>query len=343
MRALVTGAGGFVGRAVCERLLEKGWKVRGFNRGSYPEVEALGIEMVRGDLADARSVLEAAAGCDVVFHVGAKAGIWGPESEYHSANVVGTANVVAACREHGIGKLVFTSSPSVVHSGGHIEGGDESLPYPEHYEAPYPRTKAEAERMVLAANGENLATVALRPHLVWGPRDNHLVPKIVARAKSGRLRLVGDGLNLVDTVYIDNAAEAHLAACDRLEPGAECAGRAYFISNGEPLAIRDVINGIVGAAGLPPTTATVPVGVAVTAGKVLEKLHGWFAPDREPQMTSFLARQLATAHWFDISAARRDLAWNPEIPLAEGFARLKAWFDCENLHDPRLNGLHTGE
>jgi nucleoside-diphosphate-sugar epimerase len=331
----VTGAGGFVGRAVSERLLDRGWSVRGFNRGAYPELAALGVEMVRGDLADASAVMAATAGCDAVFHVGAKAGIWGSDAEYHSANVVGTANVLAACREHGVPKLVYTSSPSVVHSGGHIEGGDESLPYPDHFESPYPRTKAEAERMVLAANGDGLATVALRPHLVWGPRDNHLVPKIVARAKSGRLRLVGDGSNLVDTVYIDNAADAHLAACERLGPGAGCAGRAYFISNGEPMPVRDVINGIIAAAGLPPVTSTIPVGVAVAAGKVLETLHGWFAPRREPQMTAFLARQLATAHWFDISAARKDLGWEPKVPLAEGFQRLKAWFE-----DRRDAGSH---
>jgi len=323
-RALVTGGGGFLGSAILRLLLaEGGFKLRSFSRSAYPELETEGIECFRGDLADAESLSRAVEGCDLVFHVGAKAGVWGKYREYYETNVRGTENVLKACREHGVARLIYTSSPSVVHGGEAIEGGDESLPYPDHFEAPYPETKAMAEQMVLASNEANLLTVALRPHLIWGPGDNHLVPKIIDRARKGRLRLVGDGSSLIDTVYIDNAAQAHLAAARALQPGAECAGRAYFITNGEPRPVREIINGILAAGGLPPVKKCVPMGLAVAAGRTLEFAHRLLAPGKEPAMTAFLARQLGTAHYFDISAARRDLGWAPHITLDEGFKLLK--------------------
>lgn len=325
--ALVTGGGGFLGKAIVKRLMERGFSVRSFSRGAYPELEAAGVQCFRGDLADGEGVAEAVEGCDVVFHVGAKAGVWGAYADYYDANVRGTENVLSACVRHGVGRLVYTSSPSVVHGGEAIEGGNESLPYPEHFEAPYPETKAMAEQMVLAVNGPDLLTVALRPHLIWGPEDNHLVPKIVARARAGKLKLVGDGDNLVDTVYIDNAADAHLDALDRLNDGAACCGKPYFITNGEPRPIKEIVNSIVGAAGLPPVDRSIPIGVAVVAGKTLELAHRLFAPSREPMMTAFLARQLGTAHWFDITGARRDLGYEPAVSLDEGFERLAEWFE----------------
>ncbi len=325
--ALVTGGGGFLGKAIVKRLLERGLAVRSFSRGAYPELEAVGVEGFRGDLADAEAVAAAVESCDVVFHVGAKAGIWGSHSEYYDANVKGTEHVLAACARHGVRRLIYTSSPSVVHGGDAIEGGDESLPYPDHFEAPYPETKAMAEQLVLAANGSELMTVALRPHLIWGPEDNHLVPKIVGRARAGKLKLVGDGCNLVDTIYIDNAAEAHLDAFDSLTPGSACCGKAYFITNGDPRPVKEIIDRMVSAAGLPPVDKHVPMGVAVAAGRTLELVHRLFAPSKEPMMTAFLARQLGTAHWFDISAARRDLGYEPAVSLDDGFELLAEWFE----------------
>ncbi|MCP4897431.1 MAG: NAD-dependent epimerase/dehydratase family protein [bacterium] len=326
MRALVTGGGGFLGKAIVLKLLERGWSVRSLARGSYPELDELGVETVRGDLADREVVDAAVADCDVVFHVAAKAGIWGPEKEYYEANVIGTANVLLACRAHGVPKLVYTSSPSVVHGGGEIAGGDESLPYPLHHEASYPRTKAAAEQMVLAANTNKLSTISLRPHLIWGPGDNHLAPRMIERQRQGRLRLVGDGTNLIDTVYIDNAADAHLLAADRVEPGAACAGKAYFITQGEPLPLAEWLNRILAAAGLPPVERRLSPGKAQFLAGVLETVFKVFHLPGEPPLTRFLASQLATAHWFDISAARRDLEYEPEVSIDEGFERLGAWF-----------------
>ncbi|MDP6935477.1 MAG: NAD-dependent epimerase/dehydratase family protein, partial [Myxococcota bacterium] len=234
MTVLVTGAGGFLGGAVARQLVERGETVRSFSRGEYPALAAMGIDVRRGDLADSDAVLAAADGCDAVIHVAARPGIWGKWDDYHRPNVLGTDNVIAACRTHGIGRLVFTSSPSVVVATEHTEAGDESLPYPSRYPAHYPATKALAEQAVLAANDATLSTVALRPHLVWGPGDNHLLPRMVTRSRAGKLALLGSGDNMVDTTWIEDAARAHLLALDRLEPGAACAGRAYFITQGEP-------------------------------------------------------------------------------------------------------------
>lgn len=331
MKALVTGGGGFVGGAVVDTLLARGDEVVSLARGDYPALRERGVTTLRGDLADPACAREAVVGCDVVFHVAARAGIRGTAAQFRHSNVEGTRVLLDACREAGTRRFVFTSTPSVVHAGGDIEGGDESLPYATHFDAAYPETKAEAERLVLAANGPTLATVALRPHLVWGPGDTQLVPRILDRARSGRLRLVGDGSAVIDTTYVDDAAQAHLDAADRLAPGAACAGRPYFITSGDPRPVRELVNGIVVAGGLEPVEGTVPLPVAVGAGAVVESV--WRVLERvpflgdvgDPPMTRFLARQLATAHWFDISAARRDLGYSPRVPLDEGFARLARW------------------
>ena len=323
MRALVTGGGGFLGGAVVRALVARGDDVVSLARGDYPALRELGVRTVRGDLADPRSVLSAAQGCEVVLHVAAKAGIWGRAEDYERSNVEGTRNVVEACRTLGIGRLVQTSTPSVVHGGGDIAGGDESLPYATHFSSDYPRTKVAAERLVLAAADDRLGTVALRPHLVWGPGDTQLVPRIVGRARSGRLRFVGGGTAVIDTTYVDDAVAAHLCAADRLSPGAACSGRPYFITSGQPRPVREVVNAILAAAGLPPETRSVPLPLAEAAGAVLERVWRLLRRQDDPPMTRFLARQLATDHWFDIGAARRDLGYEPVVGLDEGFRRLE--------------------
>lgn len=336
MRALVTGGGGFLGGAIVRLLRGRGDGVRSFARGDYPALAAAGVEVVRGDLADLEAVTRAVAGCEVVFHVAAKAGVWGGLEEYRRANVIGTQNVLAACRHCRVPRLVFTSTPSVTFAGADQEGVDESAPYAESYLAHYPRTKAEAERLVLAANAPELATVALRPHLIWGPGDPNLVPRLLDRGRRGKLRRVGARPNRVDSTFIDNAAQAHLLAADRLAAGGDAAravaGRAYFISNGEPLPMHDLINKILAAGHVPPMTRTISAGAAWAAGAALELAYKLAGRADEPPMTRFVARQLATAHWFDIGAARRDLGYVPRVTIDEGMRRL----------EEHLRGQHDG-
>lgn len=328
MKVLVTGAGGFVGGGIARALVARGHVVHAIQRGSYPDLDALAREgkarVLRGDLADPEAVLRAAEGCEAAFHVAAKAGVWGPYAEYYRSNVVATENVIAACRAHRIARLVFTSTPSVVHAGHDVRGLDERAPYAARYETAYPETKAIAEKMVLAANGASLATIALRPHLVWGPGDPHLVPRIVARARRGRLVLVGGGTNVIDATYLESAVHAHLCAFDRLAIGAPCAGRAYFVAQGEPMPLADLVNGILGAAGLPPVKRSVDPRAAWAIGAVIEGAFRLARAQTEPPLTRFVARQLATDHYFDLTAAKRDLGYHAPVSTAEGLERLRA-------------------
>lgn len=319
---LVTGGGGFLGGAIVRHLLDRDSKVRTFSRHKYPHLEKLGVQQFLGSLDDSAAVNKAVKGCDLVFHVAAKAGIWGPYEDYHQTNVVGTENVIKTCREHGVPKLVYTSSPSVIFNGTDMEGVDESVPYPDHFEAPYPKTKALAEQKILAANDGSLATVALRPHLIWGPDDNHLVPRILAKGKARQLRRIGKRDNLVDSIYIDNAADAHLLAAGKLSLGSPVAGKAYFISQDEPISVWDLINRILAAGGVPPVSKSISPGLAYFAGCVCEGVYKVLGIKAEPRITRFVARELSTAHWFDISAAKNDFGYRPKVSIEEGLQRL---------------------
>jgi 2-alkyl-3-oxoalkanoate reductase len=333
MHALVTGAGGFLGRYIVEQLLARGDRIRTFARHRYPELDALGAESIQGDIQDTAAIEHACEGIDVVFHVAAVAGIWGPWRHYHGINTLGTANVIAACRKCRVGRLVYTSSPSVTFAGRDQCGVDESAPYPTRWLAHYPHSKALAEQLVLAANTSELVTCALRPHLVWGPRDQHLVPRLIERARSGQLRQVGDGTNRIDAVYVENAAAAHLLAADALRPDSPVAGRSYFITNGEPVNCWQWINEILALAALPPVERKISRPAAYTAGAVLEGLWTVLGRTDEPRMTRFLAAQLGTSHYFNISAARRDLGYEPRISMVEGMQRLAAWMESAAAKD----------
>lgn len=323
MRILVTGGGGFLGSAICSMLVKRGDQVQSISRQAYPGLATMGISQFRGDLVDKGKIYSAAQGCDAIIHTAAKAGIWGDYSSYYQANVLGTQNIIEVCRELRITKLVYTSSPSVVFSGGDMEGVNESAPYPKRYLTAYPKTKAIAEQMVLNANDENLATVSLRPHLIWGPGDNHLVPRILARAKAGKLRKIGSRDVLVDSVYIDNAASAHILALDRLNFNSPCSGKAYFISNGEPWKLWDLVNEIILAGKGHVVNKTVSVSLAYFMGWLFEIIYTISRKHAEPPMTRFLAKELSTSHWFDISNARNDLGYVPMITIREGLDRLK--------------------
>ncbi|MBL0713227.1 MAG: NAD-dependent epimerase/dehydratase family protein [Desulfosarcina sp.] len=325
---LVTGGGGFLGGAIVRLLLGKGIRVRSFSRRHYPALDALGVEQVQGDIAHLDAVLAATAGVDLVFHVAAKPGIWGDYQDYHRPNVIGTENVLQACREHGVHHLVYTSSPSVVFNGQDMAGVDESVPYPGHWDAHYPQTKALAEQMVLQAGRRDLSTIALRPHLIWGPGDNHLAPRIIRRAK--RLRKIGPGRNRVDTIYIDNAAHAHLLAAENLIARPELSGRVYFISQDEPIVLWEMIDAILAAADLPPVKRSLSAPAARCIGTLSEWLYRTFRLPGEPPMTRFVADELASAHWFDIGAAKRDLGYRPLVSTQEGLHRLRHWLQTKN-------------
>lgn len=323
MISLVTGGGGFLGRYIVELLVARGQRVRSFSRRRYDALDALGVEQHVGDLRDVAAVAAACEGAEVVYHAAAVAGIWGPWSNYYETNTLGTRHVIEACVQRGVRRLIYTSSPSVTFDGRDQCGVDESAPYATRWLCHYPHTKALAEQEVLGANGyDDLLTCALRPHLIWGPRDEHLVPRLIARAKAGRLRRVGDSTNLIDMVYVENAALAHLQAADALTAGSPVAGRAYFISQGEPVNCWAWIDEILLLAGLPPVRKAISAKVAWRVGAALEGIYRLLRLRAEPPMTRFLAAQLSTSHYFDISRARQDFGYEPRISTVEGMHRL---------------------
>lgn len=318
MKILVTGGGGFLGGAICRQLLARGDEVTAYQRSADAGLEELGVKVIRGSITDLKTLSAAARGIEAIIHTAAKAGQWGAWDDYFQPNVTGTGNVITVCRDNRIHKLVFTSSPSVTHADGDVEGADESLPYAEHYHAHYPATKALAEQMVMAANCPELYTVSLRPHLIWGPGDNHLLPSLLERAKSGKLRLPGPE-KLIDTVYIDNAAKAHLLALDRLQSAPQTVGgKTYFISNDEPMSQREIIGGLLKAAGLEVDIQAIPPRIAIAAGMLLENTWKLLKLKSEPPITRWAAEHLSTAHWYDISAAKRDLGYTVEISIDDG-------------------------
>nr|WP_320116145.1 NAD-dependent epimerase/dehydratase family protein [uncultured Desulfuromonas sp.] len=324
MIILVTGGGGFLGTAIVRKLCRQGHQVRSYSRRHYPHLDQLGVSQFNGDLTELNKLTDAVNDCDMVYHVAAKAGIWGDYAEYYQANVVGTENVIRACRNCGVSKLVYTSSPSVVFNGESMEGVDESQPYPDHYETAYPQTKALAEQRVIAANDDTLATVALRPHLIWGPGDNHLTPRIIEGGRQGKLRRIGKQDHRVDCIYVDNAADAHLLAGDRLAVGSQISGKCYFISQDDPRYLWDIVNAILATQNIPPVTKTVPRQLAYFLGGVCETLFRILPLKQEPPMTRFVAKELSTAHWFSMEAAKKDLNYQPKITIEKGLEQLKA-------------------
>jgi 2-alkyl-3-oxoalkanoate reductase len=327
MRALVTGGGGFLGRAIVEMLLGRGEKVRIFSRQKYPEIERLGAEGQQGDLRNLDDMMKACMGIDVVFHTAALAGIWGDINLYTSINVYGTHNVLEACRRRGVGKLIYTSSPSVVFDMKDECGVDEKTPYPTTWFNPYSETKACAEQAVLAANGKDgLLCCSIRPHLIWGPRDNHLIPRIIERARKRKLRIIGLGQNKVDLTYIENAAMAHLLACDAMM-ATRVAGEAYFISDDNPVVLWDWINALLEKLELRPVKRRIPIKLAMGIGWMYEQLYTLLDKQEEPRLTRFLARALSCSHYYDIGKAKRDFRYKPAIGNEEGLRRTVEYFN----------------
>lgn len=332
----ITGASGFIGGKIAERLLAAGREVRVLARRPLPELEKLGARIVPGNLDDTAALTRGMEGVGTVFHVAGRVGVWGPEEDFFRVNVEGARHVIVACRSARVPRLVYTSSPSVVFNGGDLAGVDETAPLCTQAPCAYPTSKAIAERLVTAANDATLATVSLRPHLVWGPGDKNIIPRVLKLARSGRLKIIGPGRNLVDCTHIINVVDAHLLAeqalgkChllgDTVTGTPDPRGRAYFITNGEPVVLWDWINELLGGLGEMPVTKHISLGTAYRAAGVLEFLWRVLPLKGEPPTTRFVVKELATDHWFKIDAARRDLGYVPRVSMAAGTAELVAHY-----------------
>lgn len=315
---LVTGASGMLGGAVARTLAARGARVRTFQRRP---AHVDGAHDVLGSLTDSVAVERAVDGCDAVVHLAAKVDITGPEHEYRQVNVEGTRHLLAAARASGARRFVQVSSPSVAHIGGSLVGAPAGPAEPGLARGPYARTKAAAELLALAADSDAMRVVAVRPHVVWGPGDTQLVGRVVARARAGRLPVLGSGAPLIDTTYVDNAADALVAAVTA--PDDVC-GQAYVVTNGEPRPVVELLRAICAASGAPAPRVHVPGVVARALGAGLDAVWVRLPLAGEPPLTRFVAEQLSTAHWFDQRRTREALGWSPRVSLDEGLARLAA-------------------
>ncbi|MGL4207822.1 MAG: NAD-dependent epimerase/dehydratase family protein, partial [Candidatus Adiutrix sp.] len=332
MKILLTGALGFLGRRVLDFLLKEGHTVRALVRRNAPDIEALGVETVKGDLRNLDDCRQAAKGVCGIIHCAAKSGVWGPLHEYIEANLMTTTNLLNAARSFGVKWFVHTSSPSVVHTGQPLNGIDETAPYTQNTSLGYPYSKMLAERLVLAANCQDFRTLALRPHLIWGPKDPHFLPRLVQKARGGKLWLIKTHA-LIDGVYIDNAAYAHVLAAAKIAEttfgqSGDPSGKSYFIAQGEPLTAHELITLILKALSVSGENLSVrgliSPGLGYALAWAFETIWAGLKLKGEPPLTRFVAEELAVAHWFKLDEAKLFLGYEPKISLAEGLRLLAA-------------------
>jgi len=322
MKVLVTGGGGFLGFEIVKKLVARGDEVTVIGRHTYFHVEELGAHSVVADIRDLSSLKTLFEGIDEVYHVAALAGLWGPWKSYYDINVLGTQNVIEACKANRVSRLIYTSTPSVVFDGKSHRNVDESIPYPDRHLSHYSQTKMLAEKMILSSNSAELKTVALRPHLIWGPGDPHIFPRIVGKAKKGQLAIVGSGKNDVDIIYVENAAEAHIQAGNVLRESGVTSGKAYFLGQNEPVKLWDFIQEILKREGVPPVTRRLPSWAAYAIGATLEFIYRTFGMKDDPRMTRFLACQLSQDHYYNHQNAIQDFQYDAKITVEEGLNRI---------------------
>jgi nucleoside-diphosphate-sugar epimerase len=322
-KILITGAGGFLGSHIARKLSAlPEYEIYSFSRSHYDKLDQYNVIQRHGDLKNASDVLAALKGMDAVIHTASQVGMWGRYEDFYATNVTGTENILSAMKELGITKLVYTSTPSVAFGKKDLCGVDETTPYPKSYLTPYAETKAIAEKKVLAANTASLSTVSLRPHLIFGPGDLNLIPRVIEAQKKGKLKIVGEGLNLVDVTFVENAADAHILALKKLTPHSTIAGKAYFLGQG-PVKLWDFTNEILKRAGLPPVQKKISVKAAYAIGWLIEcflKMTGRY--EIHPPMTRFVALQLGKSHYFSHHNLENDLGFRPAVSISEGIEKL---------------------
>lgn len=323
VKVLVTGGRGLLGSSVVHEVLKAGHECVVVQRNPSG---VTGAREFLDDLTAPKNSDQWLAGVDAVIHLAAKVGIVGSYQDFFDANVAATQMLMDAAKRHGVNKFIYASSPSVAHTGSALIGAGAGPAEPTRVRGSYSQTKARAELAVLAANTPSFSTLALRPHLVWGPGDTQLIERIVARARAGRLFYIDGGFALIDSTYVSNAAQAF--ACS-LTASPEAFGLAHMVTNGEPRTVRETLIRITHAAGVPAPVRSVSFHIAMAAGRAAE--FAWRNRSSEPPLTSFLVEQLATAHWFDIEQTKKLLNWSPKISLDEGFVELAQWYAISSI------------
>jgi len=317
--AFVTGGSGFIGRALVGRLAREGWTVRALARSdaSADTVRGLGAEPVRGDLADVAAMRTGAEGAEVAFHLAAKLGDSGPWEEFQRGTVEGTDNALAACREAGVPRFVHTGTEAALMDGRPLVGADETWPLKPDSPAWYPRSKARAERAVLAANADGFETVALRPRFVWGKGDTTLLPALSDMVRQGKFAWIGGGTHLTSTTHVDNTVEGLLLAAAKGRPG-----EAYFVTDGEPVEFRAFLTRMLATEGLAEPTRSIPLGVARPLSAAAESAWRRLPLPGEPPVSRFAVWASGLECTIDDSKARRELGYEPLVSVDDGLAAM---------------------
>lgn len=323
MKVLVTGGGGFLGLEIVKILKAAGIDLSSLSRSQYKKLNELKIPQIQCDLSNRSDVFNKVKGFDAVIHTAAKAGVWGRPEDFMNINFHGTKNLVDACLENKIQKFIYTSSPSVAFGDDDLNGVDESTPYPEYYFTDYAKTKAMAEKYVLSKSSDTFKCCALRPHLIWGPNDPHILPRLCERAKSGKMRVIGDGKNLVDIIYVSNAAKAHLLALQNIDKNDSINGSVYFLGQESPVNLWKFINSMLKTQNLKPIEKTISFKSAYRLGLIFENVYKTFnIYKKDPPMTRFVALQMAKSHYFSHEKAMKDLGNYIEISTEDGLSKL---------------------
>lgn len=325
MRILVTGGGGFLGTYIITELLKNPtYIVTNFSRHSYSHLEDIGVPTIKGDLKKKEDVERALdQGFDAIFHVAALAGVWGKYEDYYGINYLGTKNLIEAAKAKGVSRFVYTSTPSVVFNKDDLLGVGEEQPYATEFLNAYSETKTMAEKLVLEMNdGKSFMTCAIRPHLIWGPGDPHLFPRVIQKGKEGKLKIVGDGENLVDIVFVENAALAHVLAFEKLTPGSPVCGEAYFVGQERPVKLWGFINQVLSQVKVDPVISSIDISTAYRLGWLLEKIFKFLGIQKpEPPMTRFVALNLGKSHYFSHAKAKKHFGYEPRVSIEEGLKR----------------------
>lgn len=325
MKALVTGATGFVGQALVRRLQAMGAEVTGLgrNRLRLTQLDSQGVRTIYADLADAQTVRSVCQGQEVVFHAGALSSPWGRAQDFYRSNVIGTQNVIQACEEAGVKRLVHVSTPGIYFRYASRLNVREDEPLPGQVVNEYTRTKLLAEGEIDRAFARGFPVITIRPRAIFGPGDTSILPRLVDRLEKGRLRVIGDGKNITDLTYIENVVDALILCATSPQT---TLGKKYNISNGEPVLMWEMIERLCDELGYDFPQQRISYEVALTAAAFLETLYARLPGRPEPPFTRYVVGLLAKSTTLDISAARREIGYQPHVSNEEGFVEFVRWW-----------------
>ncbi len=323
MNILVTGATGFLGFHICEILIEQGHKVYNFSRSHSDELEDIGVTTRKGDLQVIDSINSALDGIDAIFNVASKVGMWGKWEDFYNINYIGTKNLVDLAIKKNIKYFIHTSTPSVVFGKEPIVNGDEHCPYPEEYISLYAKSKSLGEKYALSKACEGFKVCSIRPHLIYGQRDKNIIPRLIQARTDKKLKIIGNGDNIVDVIHVTNAAHAHIDAFNELRQDAKNNGKAYFIGQESPVKLWDFINKILKKKNLPPVKTKISLRLSYMIGYLIEIFLKTFRIyNIHPPMTRFVALQLGTSHYFSHENAKRDFGYHVRLSLEDSLEQI---------------------